>query len=95
VALPKYTTRTHKLLRKQYAVTIRAGQGWCAETVCLEERDGRTRFIPPDTPWSGWDVPHNDDGVTYKDGPAHARCNRADGGRRHGKLHAEVRRRVL
>lgn len=74
----KYNSAKHKALRVIYGARIQAGNGWCTEPVCLMP----SRAIPPDTPSTEWHVPHNEDGVTYRDGPAHARCNTADGGRR-------------
>lgn len=98
MAKPKYATRTHKQACAKFAADIAAGRGWCAETVCMEERDGRSRFIPPSTPRRLWHAAHTDDGLAYK-GPAHARCNNADGARRGNVMRADrevpKRRRVL
>lgn len=82
MADPRYNTAEHKRRTKVYADAIKAGEGWCVEPVCMIEREGGSRFIAPTTPRAGWHVPHNEDGLTYRDGPAHARCNTADGGRR-------------
>lgn len=78
MAHSKYNTAKHKALRVIYGGWIAAGRGWCTEPVCLMP----TRAIPPGTPPTQWHVPHAEDGVTYRDGPAHAKCNAADGGRR-------------
>ena len=87
----KYDTRAHRKLRAQYRKLVDSGQGWCAEVICLEEREGRTRWIPPGSPI---DAAHAIDGVTYL-GPAHARCNRADGARRGNRMRTRPRRRKL
>lgn len=88
---PKYANRRHKGLRAKLAPIVASGRALCAEIVCLEERDGRSRRILPGTPW---DVAHSDDGLTYK-GPAHARCNRSDGARRGNAKRAAPKRRAL
>ena len=93
MTLAKYRTPEHKRQRRQGGLLVASGQAVCAETICLEERDGRTRAIAPGTPW---DVAHHDDGITYK-GVSHERCNRADGARRGNRMRAKrfVRRRAL
>lgn len=88
MAAPKYETREHRTLRTKLGRLVAAGNAWCAETVCLEERDGRDRWIAPGTPW---DVAHHDDGATYK-GPAHRRCNRSDGAVRGNRMRGGIRR---
>lgn len=65
----------HEKLRAQWKPLVDSGQAWCAETVCIEPGG---RWIRPGTPW---DLAHTSDRSGYK-GPAHASCNRADGGRR-------------
>lgn len=89
MASAKYATVRHKELRAKLGAEVQAGRAWCCETICLEERDGRTRHIPPGAPW---DVAHSDDGLTYK-GPAHRRCNRADGARRGNAQRGTAKRR--
>lgn len=91
MAKPKYATRRHKQARDSYASLIASGRAYCAEDICLEEREGRTRWIEPGTPF---DAAHTDDGLAYK-GPAHARCNRADGARRGNRDRVKARRRKL
>lgn len=91
VAKAKYSTRMHKQARNTYASLVASGRAYCAEDICLEESDGRTRWIEPGTPF---DAAHTDDGLAYK-GPAHARCNRADGARRGNRMRVKVRRRTL
>lgn len=68
----------HQAEKKRLRPSVDAGQAYCAEVVCLEERDGRGRWIPPDTPW---DLAHTEDRASYR-GPAHERCNRSEGARR-------------
>ena len=60
----------HQRLRKQWAARLAAG----ATPPC--PRCGR-----PVTQGMAWDLDHTDDRRGYH-GPAHARCNRAAGGRR-------------
>jgi hypothetical protein len=95
VTKAKYSGARHRGTRAKLKPTVDAGQAMCAETLCLEQRDGRTRWIAPGTPW---DLAETDDGLEFK-GPAHRRCNRADGARRgnqmRGKRGVSVRRRVL
>lgn len=67
----------HQLEREAHRPTVDAGEADCHEIICLEQLDGRGRWIPPDTPW---DLAHNRDTGTYL-GPAHARCNRAEAAR--------------
>lgn len=57
---------------------VEAGEVWCAEVVCLVERDGGDRWIEPG---SEWDLAHDRADPTGKAwlGPAHARCNRSEG----------------
>lgn len=69
----------HKAERKRWEPTIDNGDGWCNEPICLEEREGRGRWINPATPW---DLAHDRTTGQWR-GPAHARCNRAEGAR-HG-----------
>lgn len=71
MAKPKYNTRLHRALRKLGAVDVAQGQAYCAEPVCLEEQDGRGRWIPPGSDWA---VCHAPDGLTYI-GLGHKRCN--------------------
>lgn len=72
--MPTKYGSTHKRERARLAPTVDAGEAHCSEIVCLEEEDGRTRWIPPGTPW---DLAH-DGPDTYR-GPAHERCNRSEG----------------
>lgn len=88
MAKAKYRTEQHKYLRAKFDPVVQAGQATCCETICLEVRDGRTRWIPP----GPWDLAHTDDGLDYK-GPAHVRCNRADGARRKNMAAGKQQRR--
>lgn len=65
---------THQAVRASWEPTVKAGRARCTETICLM----RTRAIRPDEPW---DLAHNRTRTGYL-GPAHARCNRAEAGRR-------------
>lgn len=63
----------HETTRESFAPIVAAGQASCSEPICLEP----TRAITPD---SEWDLAHDRDTGGYR-GPAHARCNRAEGAR--------------
>jgi hypothetical protein len=75
MAKPKYQTREYRAARASYTRAQAQGQ-WltCAQPVCVMD----SRAIPPTHPI---DVAHDDTGTLIL-GPAHQRCNRADGGRR-------------
>ena len=75
-----YNTPTHRNTRAALKPTVDAGHAHCTEIICLEERDGRTRWIQPGT---RWDLAHDRTQAGAYLGPAHARCNRAEGAR-HG-----------
>jgi hypothetical protein len=69
----------HQAEREQWRPTVEAGLAQCAEPVCLMP----SRWIPPG---AAWDLAHDRQatrhaGVTVYRGPAHARCNRAEGAR--------------
>jgi hypothetical protein len=66
----------HAALRARWAPLVAAGTVDCHADRCLEP----ARRIAPGTPW---DLGHTADRRRWT-GPEHARCNRADGGRRHG-----------
>lgn len=61
----------HAAVRRMLAPQVAAGDGWCAEPVCLFE----SRWIPPSSPW---DLAHNRECGGWR-GPAHAKCNRSEG----------------
>ena len=82
----------HRAARIELTPSVAAGAAYCAEPICLEEADGRSRWIPPA---AAWDLAHDRERGGYR-GPAHARCNRAEGGRfRQAKARATPRRWVL
>lgn len=68
----------HQAERERLRPSVEAGQAWCCEDVCLEERDGNSRWIAPD---SEWHLAHGAGQQGYK-GPAHARCNLSEVARR-------------
>lgn len=68
----------HQAKRADWAPVVAAGQAYCAEVICLEERDGRSRWIAPG---SRWHLAHAADQQGYR-GPAHGRCNESEAARR-------------
>ena len=70
----RYTTREYRDARAKAHRDVEAGLAYCAQPVCVMT----TRWIPPGTPN---DVAHDDSGTVIL-GPADARCNRSDGGKR-------------
>lgn len=84
----KYNTAEHKAQRETWTPVVEAGDAWCAEPLCLEERDGRGRWIQPGSPW---DVAHDTTGTVYL-GPAHARCNRSEGATRGNRMRGHAPR---
>lgn len=87
VGNPLYDSAEHKAACREFARQIADGQGWCAELVCLMP----SRIIPTGTPRSQWDAAHDRANGGYL-GPAHAKCNRAEGGREKHRR-AKTRRR--
>jgi hypothetical protein len=78
----------HQAERARWAPTVEAGEGQCAERVCLEENEGRGRWIPPD---AAWHLAHAEGQHGYR-GPAHARCNISEASKRmHGTATAPHR----
>ena len=63
----------HPKIRAKYKSAVDAGEAFCAEPICVLPH----RWIEPGTPW---DLAHDRDTGGYR-GPAHARCNRAEGAR--------------
>ena len=59
----------HQQARKRWAVIVDAGQAHC------------TRCHQPIVPGTPWDLDHDDTRTGYL-GAAHAKCNRAAGGRK-------------
>jgi len=70
----------HRRIRQQYARMVAAGRAQCSEVVCVMP----TRWIAPGM---AWDLAHGPTRDTYL-GPAHARCNRSEGGKRSGVTRA-------
>ncbi len=68
----------HKAEKERWRPIVDGGEAYCAEVVCLEERDGRGRWIRPGTRWH---LAHAEGQVGYR-GPAHARCNIAESNER-------------
>lgn len=60
----------HQRERERLRPIVEAGDGWCAEVVCLEE----TRWIDPA---EEWELAHTPDRTSYR-GPAHWICNRTE-----------------
>lgn len=81
---PIYNTALHKAERKRWAPVVASGQAMCTELVCLEP----SRSI---SPGMAWDLAHDRATGGYL-GPAHPRCNRAEGGREKHRR-AKTRRR--
>lgn len=72
----------HKAERERWRPWVESGEATCQEPICLEERDGRGRWLDPEQPWH---LAHADGQSGYR-GPAHTRCNTSEGARR---MHAE------
>jgi len=67
----------HQRLRGQVRQQVDAGEAYCTEVICLEELDGRSRWIEPGTPWH---LAHDRAaGPGMYLGPAHERCNTSEG----------------
>jgi hypothetical protein len=80
VTSPTYGGK-HQARRKQDAPLVDSGQAYCAEIICLYEQETgnpESRLIEPGSPW---DEAHDRQRPGHYLGPAHARCNRAEGGR--------------
>lgn len=69
----------HQAAKKQLNPTVFADGAWCAELVCLEELDGRTRWMPPGTESWQWHLAHDRRNPGHYLGPAHPRCNLSEG----------------
>lgn len=70
--------RTHWKLRARWKPLVDSGQVKCHADLCLEERDGGNRWIPPGAPWH---MGHTADRSGWT-GPEHQRCGASDGARR-------------
>jgi hypothetical protein len=73
----------HPKERARIKPIVDAGQAMCAEIICLMPN----RWIQPGTPW---DLAHDRTRPGFYLGPAHRKCNRAEGGR-HRALVARAR----
>jgi hypothetical protein len=73
MAKPQYRTREYLAEKERLRPIVAAGHAFCTEPICLHPN----RWIRPGTPW---DLAHATP-TTYR-GPAHADCNRSEGGRR-------------
>ena len=76
--------RRHQAARASWEPAVNTGRARCTEPVCLMP----TREIMPGTPW---DLAHDREHGGYH-GPAHARCNRAEGARYGNRRRTEPRR---
>ena len=77
----------HRKLKEQWRPHVDVGQTWCVAGICLEQLDGRTRWIRPGTPWN---LGHTADRTAWT-GPEHERCNKADGARRGNRMRTPSR----
>lgn len=86
MAGPQHRTHEYRLARKAYTKAQAQGD-WltCAQPICIMP----SRSIAPSDPI---DVAHDDTGTRIL-GPAHARCNRSDGGKR--RHHPHPPRRLI
>jgi hypothetical protein len=87
VASAQHRTPEHRAARKRYTALVKAGQGWCAQPVCVMG----SRWIPPG---ALWDVGHDDSGTVIL-GPTHRACNRVEAGRKRHRVARRVARWVL
>ena len=99
MAKPRYDSSAHRAKVAQYRRLVDSGKGWCCEVICLVEQDGGTRWIPPHSPMDAAHDRTDPHGRRYL-GPAHRRCNRAEGARFKHQRDAQqaatpTRRRVL
>ena len=76
----------HQKQREHWKPAVNAGIVQCQAPVCLEERDGRSRWIIPGTPWH---LGHNEDRTAWT-GPWHARCNLSEGATRGNRARTTV-----
>lgn len=61
-------------MRAELKATVEAGAAYCTELICLHPN----RWIQPG---QRWDLAHDRSQPGQYLGPAHARCNRAEGAR--------------
>jgi hypothetical protein len=62
----QHHTPEYRAARKRLALQIKAGNGWCAQPICVMD----ARYIPPTTPSLDWHVAHDDSGTVIL-GAAH------------------------
>jgi hypothetical protein len=79
-------TGEHVKLKERWRPVVEAGQAHCTEPVCAY----RTRWIPPGT---AWDLAHDRTTGSYR-GPAHRKCNRAEGARWGNQVRGRRRHRL-
>lgn len=84
----QHHTRRHRKQHEADAAIVNEGRAYCAEIVCLEERDGRTRWISPGSRWAS---AHDPTGTHYV-GISHGRCNESEGATRGNKARATILR---
>jgi hypothetical protein len=80
-------TGEHVKLKERWRPIVDRGEAHCAEIICLY----RTRWIPPGM---AWDLAHDRGTGGYR-GPAHRKCNRAEGARWGNQLRGRRRRMHL
>lgn len=68
-----YGWRAHRHKRDALRPMVDRGDAYCTEPICTQP----SRWIKPGTPW---DLAHNRETGEHR-GPAHATCNRSEGGR--------------
>lgn len=86
MAKAKYLTPEYRAERKAVDQAQAAGRWlWCNEVICLHP----SRRIAP---WQPADVAHDTSGTIVL-GPAHRRCNRAEGAARGNRMRRRVTRR--
>ncbi len=79
-----YDAEYHRI-RRAWAQVVAEGQAFCSERVCLYA----SRWIAPG---ASWHLAHSPDRTMIL-GPAHARCNLSEAGRRGNPRGAAKRRR--
>jgi hypothetical protein len=77
----RHDTPEYREARTKWGRVVQYGAAYCHQPVCVME----DRYIEPG---SRWDLAHDDTGTLIL-GPAHARCNRSEAGK---KRHRKPRR---
>ena len=83
----RHDTPEYRAARRQFGRMVQAGQGFCAQPVCVMT----SRWIPPGT---RWDTAHDDSGTVIL-GPAHATCNRVEAGKKRHRIAARAKHWVM